>query len=154
MDKYKAVLDFLKNKGGGNGAVINGVLVWLDIQIKTTAEDIFLAQALSCFTDTEINEAKTALWSVADTSQIGEYSARRGNTKKKNELDDIVKAMKILNDKKALPLLVGTSTMMKNLPAHNIDPKQADTGDILTRMQVLEQSMACLLYTSPSPRDS
>ena len=44
-----------------HGVVMNGFLVWADIQRRTTAENIWKAQALKHFTNDEITDAKEIL---------------------------------------------------------------------------------------------
>ena len=48
---------------------------------------------------------------------IGEIIARKKPKKKEKMLEDIHKAMMTLNEKNALPLLLGTSTIVKEVPA-------------------------------------
>ena len=70
-----------------HGAVINNFLTWLDIQKKTTARDIWYAQALSYFNETDIFTAKSQLWSACDSNLIGDFVPHRGSTKKKLHLE-------------------------------------------------------------------
>jgi hypothetical protein len=51
------VEDYLK-KAAKNGIVVNGKIVWIDIQQNETAENIWKAQATVRFNDDEVTEAK------------------------------------------------------------------------------------------------
>ena len=67
-----------------NGVVLNGLLVWIDIQKKTTPENIWKAQALSKCSKEDITEAKNALLEVGDELVIGKIEKRIGGKKGNN----------------------------------------------------------------------
>ena len=48
------------------GVVLNGLLVWADIQRRMTAENIWKEGALKHFTKHELIDAKEILWDVAE----------------------------------------------------------------------------------------
>ena len=94
-DKSKNAIGLIK-ENSKNGAVINGLLVWMDIQNHTTAPTIWKAQMIEIFDDEEILEAKTMLFSA-----IGGESSRIGNfenhpKKKSLHAEDLFNAMKKL----------------------------------------------------------
>ena len=55
-------IEFLKYHGN-NDVILNGLL-WIDIQRKTTAEDVWKSQALNKFPKEEITAAKEELWKI------------------------------------------------------------------------------------------
>ena len=69
VDQSTEVMDaMLRPFSDENGLITNALLLWLDIQRKTTAENIWKIQALSHFTEEEITDAKNMLWSNCDES--------------------------------------------------------------------------------------
>ena len=73
----KKMEEFLKTSVP-NGIVMNGLLLWINIQRKSTAENIWKSQLLKKSLAEEITTAKHALWEVADDNIVGKYSVRRG----------------------------------------------------------------------------
>ena len=60
VDQSTEVMDaMLRPFSNENGLITNALLLWLDIQRKTIAENIWKTQALSHFTKEEITDAKT-----------------------------------------------------------------------------------------------
>ena len=109
-DRSKAAIDQIR-ENSENGTVINGLLVWMDIQNHTTAPSIWKAQMVETFDDEEILEAKTTLFSVVggEGTRIGKFE----NHPKKKSLhaEDLFSAMTKLWEATEAPLLLGTSTV-------------------------------------------
>ena len=61
-----------------HGVLLNGFLVWADIQKRTTANNIWKTQALKHFTKEEITDAKEMLWDVGDKNILGKLIKRQG----------------------------------------------------------------------------
>ena len=139
-DTLKDVFGYLRNNGS-NGIAINGILSWIDIQQKSTPENIWMAQAESHFAEHEIDVARSALWKAASKDVIGAMVAHKTPGKAHKNLVDIVKAMKILKEKKMLPLLISTSDMMKKCPSFHVEKEDTNAADIMTKVKVLEESM-------------
>ena len=93
-----------------NGAVLNGFLLWADIVRKSTAENIWKAQAISKFDKDEISDVKEELWRICGESFLGRMVKRQGSGK--SELDDICVALKKLSEDNSMPLFLGTSNMV------------------------------------------
>ena len=53
-------IDFLKCHAN-NGVILNGLLIWVWIERRTTADNIWKSQAMAKFTSTEITPAKDEL---------------------------------------------------------------------------------------------
>ena len=49
--------------------------------------------------------------------------------------------MKILKDKKMLPMLISTIDMMKKCPALHVEKDDTNAVDIMAKVKVLEESM-------------
>ena len=75
-----------------NGIVLNGVVLWMDIQTGETAFDIWKNQALARFTDDEIREAKRNLWMAAGSNLVKPID-RQGKNAKLKDIEDIADAL-------------------------------------------------------------
>ena len=69
-----------------NGVVINGIILWIDIQMNETAEEIWKNIALQRFTDEELREAKRNLWMAAG-SNLAPPQNRQGSNSNKNDCE-------------------------------------------------------------------
>ena len=141
-DDFVDISDFLKLKAK-NGVIIDGILVWIDIQQKETAPNLWQAQANEYFSELEVLDAKKALWKTCEkhVGIIGPVVNRKVD-KKKATIDDIGKALLKLKENEVLPLLLGSSDMMKRAPCFNTCPSSADSSDVLARVKVLEDSLS------------
>ena len=117
--------------------MLNGLLFWVDIQRKTTAENIWKSQALSRFDNEEISAAKEELWKIVGEPLLGKSVKRQGPSKSKAELQDICYAMKKLSEGDVLPMFLGTSNMVVKTPVYNIDSDKCDNGMIANGLKVL-----------------
>ena len=106
-DDLGDIMDFLK-KEATNGIIINGLLVWIDIQQRSTPTKIWQAQASYAFCDVEVEMARSALWKAAGkrVDLIGDLSGHKSPRKKEKNLGDIDRAMTKLRENDALPLLL------------------------------------------------
>ena len=66
-----------------HGVLLNGLLLWLDIKRKTTAENVWKSQAITKFTKEEITAAKDELWKTAGEAVLGKAVRRQGNLNQK-----------------------------------------------------------------------
>ena len=97
------ILNSFHNK---NGVITDAVLIWIDIQRMTTAENIWKTQALSHFTTEEISTAKSEMWSRCGEQKLGKLIKRQGSSKTEAELDDMSAAFKSLAENDMLPLFI------------------------------------------------
>ena len=72
-----------------NGAILNGLLLWVDIHRKSTPENISKMHAVNKFVSEEITEAKELPWRTADESIVGKLVKRQGANKGVSEINDI-----------------------------------------------------------------
>ena len=86
-----------------NGIILNGFLVWADIQGRTTPQNIWKEIAIKHFTKEEITDAKELLWDVAMEDIFGRKVNRKGESKSSSEIDDICNALTILSEKEVVP---------------------------------------------------
>ena len=149
----KEIETFLKNSAP-NGAVINGALLWMDIQRKSATDQLWRQQALSKFVDGEIVEAKNALWSIIDEEIVGRNIPRKGDSKIITEINDIAQAMKKLDEAGKTPLFMATSTMVKNAPIMKATKEVPDIGDVVNNVKVLEDSMNSFMVNQSAKMDS
>ena len=99
-----------------HGVILNGFLVWADIQRRTTAEYIWNAEGKH-FIKEEITDAKEVLWDVADNGVLGNMIKRQGPSKSTAEINDISNALKKLAEREVMPLFLGTSNMVMQTPS-------------------------------------
>ena len=102
-----------------HGVVMNGFLLWADIQRRTTALNIWKEEALKRFTKEEITDAKEMLWDLAGDKILGKIIRRQGASKSKSEIDDICTALINLSENEVLPLFISTSNMVLSTPLFN-----------------------------------
>ena len=112
-------IEFLKYHAT-NGVLLNGLLLWRDIQRKTTAENVWKSQAITKFIKEEITAAKEELWKIAGEAVLGKAVRRQGISKSKVELDEISEVFKKLFESSILPMFIGTSNMIIKTPVYNI----------------------------------
>ena len=72
-----------------NGVVLNGFLLWTDIQREITPENVWKVQAVKRFLKEEITDAKVLLWRAVGELTIGKKILRKGPTKMVSEVNDI-----------------------------------------------------------------
>ena len=126
------VFSFMKNNAM-NGIAINGLLLWMDVQQKTTPPNILLAQAAATFCEIDVDAARADLWKAAGNRKdlIGEIVAHRSPGKKEKNLEDIHKTMMIIKEKDVLPLLLCTHKMVPNFPAFHSDKDTTNVTDVI-----------------------
>ena len=106
--------------------MLNGLLLWVDIERKTTYENIWKPQAFSRFDKEEISAAKEELWKIVGDPLLGKSVKRQGPSKSKAELQGICYAMKKLSEGDVLPMFPGTSNMVIKTSVYNIDSDKYD----------------------------
>ena len=136
------VVNYLK-KEVKQGIAINAILVWIDIQQRTTPKNVWFAQALSAFGDGEVETARSVLWRAASSKKdiIGDIVAHRSPGKTNKNLEDIHKAMTDLRDNNALPMLLCSNDMVREFPAFHCDKEKMDITDVISKMKVVEDSL-------------
>ena len=105
-----------------NGVVTNGTLVWIDIERKCIAPEIWKSVAIDRFDAIEINEAKNALLQVVDPDSIKNKDIlknRKGTDKEKREVDDILGILNDLDESNKMPVFIATSQMIMRTPFYN-----------------------------------
>lgn len=107
--------EFVKTYGI-KGAIINGLLLWVDIKRQSTPADLWKEETINQFSKEEISDAKDTLWRTLGDSVIGKKITRKGLTKVQSDVNDICAAFKLLSEKEGLPLFLGTSTMVAQTP--------------------------------------
>ena len=138
---YEGIVGFL-GRNAPYGAIVNKILVWLDLQMDTTTDKILQAQALARFTYSEFVQAKTLLWECVGPDIVGDILVRSRQNKESLSLNDLVVAMTKLKDVGKMPLLLSSSIMMRNTPAYNCDISEVGPADIMQRVRVLENGLS------------
>ena len=140
------VFEFI-NAHAENGAVVNGFLLWVDIQRGMSPENIWKEQAQKRFLSEEIAEGKDTLWRVCGESVLGKMVKRQGNTKTRSEINDVCEAFKLLSEKDVLPVVLGTSALVAKTPIYNCHPVEGDASEVNHRLKVIEESMNAIIAT-------
>ena len=109
---------------GKNGIVLDGVVLWICVQKKGTAENIWKAEADARFLEEEIQVAKDNLWKACEANIGYKAPKRQGDNKKKADTDDIHKALDKLICANALPLVLASGEIVANTPAYCSDSNQ------------------------------
>ena len=134
------ILDFLHSYGS-HGIVIDGVISWIDLQLDSVADNIWIAHAIASYSDEEVLAAKSNLWKSCE-KLIGEPAPmRQGGNKKRSNIDDIAKALRKLKSCNTLPLILATGKMLRRAPLSSGIPANASNGDIVQRVTLLETSL-------------
>ena len=128
-----------------NGLITNALLLWLDIQRKPTAENIWKTQALSHFTEEEITDAKNMLWSNCDESLTGKHIRRQGTSKTSNELEGMSAALRMLDESQKMPTFIASSEMVMKTPTFNADTAACNNDVLATRIKKLEETISTAL---------
>ena len=101
-----------------NGVIINGFLLWANIQRTTRTENAWKDDALLKFLKEEITEAKECLWRISGDKIPTPLKKRQGSSKSKSEINDISGALKLLAEKECLPMFLATSDIVKETPVY------------------------------------
>ena len=137
-------IDFLKCHAN-NGIILNGLLIGVWVQRRTTADNIWKSQAVKKFTSTEITASKDELWEIAVESVLGKIVKRQGTSKSITEINDICVAFNKLAENETLPMFIGTGEMILLTPVFNVDSEKIDNGIIANRLKVLEESVSSMI---------
>ena len=115
-DTHWDLVKFLMEHGK-NGIVLNGVVAWIAVVMERVAYELWVSQAVTKFSDEEVNDAKANLWKAANATKVlGDVQARQGENKKKSDIQDIHKALVQLKGLGKLPLILANSTMIERSP--------------------------------------
>ena len=131
-----------------NGAILNGLLLWVDIHRKSTPENIWKMHAVNKFVSEEITEAKELLWRTADESIVGKLVKRQGANKGVSEINDICSALKLLSEKDSLPMFLGTSIMVAQTPVYSFSSPDNDSSVLDNRLKTIEESIKSLVAST------
>ena len=137
-EKFKGILNFL-SKNGKNGVLLNKVLVWTEIQSSMTVGDIWIQQAKAKFLPEKIMQAKALFFQCAkdnDCEEItGKYVAhKKGNNPVEQNLKELAAALKKLSDVNRMPLILGSTQMMKSTPVYSVDDTNVGMCDVMERL--------------------
>ena len=137
-----------------NDAILNGLLLWINIQRHVTPENIWKTQAVTKFLKEEITDAKEILWRIIGESELGKMKKRQGTTKTISEINDICYALNVLSEKDRLPIFLSTSDMVSQTPIYISHPVEGDSSEINARLRVIEESLNSIIASSSSKNES
>ena len=127
-----------------NGAALNAVLLWADIQRQLHPEDYWKPLAVKGFLQSEITEAKELLWRTSDESIIGKMTKRQGASKSISEINDICAALKKLSEKDSVPMFISTSDMVAQTPIFNSTTTKKDSEIMSEQLKNINESIKAL----------
>ena len=124
---HERMIKFIKVPEAPNGILCNGVLLWLEANSHNTPRDIIFRAASAKYDDSEVAEAKEAIFSYSSllseefSECIGRYPIRKNdskniNAKKEKELKDIMDVMEKISEMEMMPVFVATTQMMLRNP--------------------------------------
>ena len=141
----KETCEFL-NIHGANGIVMNGFLVWANIQRMSKPVNNWKEEALSKFVKEEITEAKECLWRTCGDSIPTPMKKRQGASKSNSEVNDICGALTSLGEKERLPIFLATSEMVKETPIYmDLADENSTEKEIKSRLEGIESTMKTIL---------
>ena len=141
----KESCDFIRIHGT-HGVVMNGLLLWANIQRMTRPENAWKEDALTKFVKEEITEAKECLWRISGDKIPGPMKKRQGASKSNSEVNDISGALKALAEKECLPMFLATSDMVKETPVFATGNNENDhEKEMKSRLREMEISMKTIL---------
>ena len=130
-----------------NGAIMDPLLLWVNIQRKMHPEDKWKADAVKKFADTEITDAKEILWRVAGDKHLGKIVKRKGAAKSTSEMNDICAAFKTLAEKDKVPLFLSTCSMIARTPIYADSCTTCDPSSLNERLSNISESIGTIMST-------
>ena len=129
-----------------SGVVMNGFLMWANIQRLTTPENEWKEEALKKFLKSEITDAKECLWRICGEKITLPLKKRQGSSKSVSEVDDIAKALKILAENENLPMFIATADMVKETPIFLQAEKVSENErEMMSKLKCVENSLKEIL---------
>ena len=99
-----------------NGVIMNGFLLWANIQRITRAENAWKEEVIAKFLKDEITDAKEYLWRICGDRIPSPKKKQQDASKSTSEVNDICGALKLLAEKECLPMFLASSDMIKETP--------------------------------------
>ena len=126
------------------GVIMNGFLLWANIERQTTPENIWKEEATAKFLKEEITDAKETLWRICGDRIPGTVKKRECASKIVSEVNDICFALKVLAEKDTLPMFLATSKMIKETPILKSYPGDNDK-EVNSRLKEIEKAINSIL---------
>ena len=152
-DDFNIIID----EKSSNGVVVSGVVAWFEMQIHSHNRTFVKNLAEKHFSNSEITKAKeTMQCAISDAAKNvliqkkrDIFAARKGENKKKSEIEDLVLILETLEECDGLPLIVATTSQMKYCPlgwgtVSDKDPDAANIG-VKAMVQTMEKNMESVL---------
>ena len=128
------------------GVVMNGLLMWANIQRMTAPENEWKNEALKKFLKSEITDAKDSLWRICGDNISIPTKKRQGPSKSVSEIDDIAKALKSLAEGENLPMFIATAEMVKETPIYVSESKESESErEVMSKLEGVENSLKAIL---------
>lgn len=149
-----AFVNFSEKINNSGKVLGNGLLLWLDAQLDTNAENLIISESLQHFVDTEITDAKHFLFENCGGvgTDIGVEQVRTGGsreTKNEKNIKDVIEAMKILKLCENKPIFVATKPQIMKCPILFSKSDVNSTNEILIdKLSKVENSLHSFIVKS------
>ena len=137
-----------------DGVVINGFLLWANLQRVTRPEKEWKEEAVASFLKGEITDAKDSLWRICGDKIALPYKKRQGPSKSTSEVDDIAKALRLLAEKESLPLIMATGDMVKETPITSHPNGEDSNEKVMTSLKEMEDTLQTILESTGTIKSS
>lgn len=149
---------------GENGAIMNGILMWINIQRQMFHENKWKSKIVDKFSAEEISDAKETLWRISGKSISVASKKRQGPSKSISEVNDICSAIDELGNKGCMPLFLATTGIIKTTPLcepvsvesailENFKCIENENRDVKEKLTALEKTIKDIPMSSPHCHD-
>ena len=137
-----------------DGVLINGFLLWANLQRVTRTENEWKEAAVASFLKSEITDAKDSLWRICGDKIAIPYKKRQGLSKSTSEVEDIAKALKLLAEKECLPLFMATGDMVKETPIASYPAGEDGNEKVMSSLKDMEDTLKTILESTGTGKES
>ena len=137
-----------------DGVLINGFLLWANLQRVTRTENEWKEAAVASFLKSEITDAKDSLWRICGDKIAIPYKKRQGSSKSTSEVEDIAKALKLLAEKECLPLFMATGDMVKETPIASHPAGEDSNEKVMSSLKDMEDTLKTILESTGTGKES
>ena len=133
-------------KYGEHGIVVDGIIAWVAVNKEMTAENLLKQLMEKSLTLDEVLKSRAALIAAAG-SDLDEWNGKEWKEVKgsrqltKTAVEDIIKAMTILTDKKKMPLILAGPEQFRRCPGAGSSSQTVSVPELEKKVESLEKRM-------------
>ena len=128
------------NMTGYSSVVFNPTLSYISQSSDTSDRDSIVKVCKSCYAGDELKAAKEALWANADKDALPTLKQRKGAPANDKNIEDIINAMKSLDEANHLPTFAVNACDLGRIPS--VIPTETCSISVCERLNVLEKKFA------------